>query len=107
LIRTIEVTPEAIYVGGDFLHVGGAPQSYFAVFSNKPSFDALSMANGQFKSNLRTGEGETLRLQTSTDLSQWTDVRTENVGDVAIPLAEPVTIAPPNRFYRALLEIAP
>jgi hypothetical protein len=106
-VRTMQITPEAIYVGGDFLHIGGAPQSYFAVFSNKPAFDSLSVANGQFNATLRTGEGQSLRVQTSTDLVEWSDLRTESIADVAVPFSEPVITTPPSRFYRAVLQIAP
>jgi hypothetical protein len=106
-VRTMHVTPEAIYVGGDFLHVGGTPQSYFAVFLNKPAFDSLSVANGQFNATLRTGEGQSLRVQTSTDLVEWSDLKTENISEVAVPLSEPVVSNPLSRFYRAVLQIAP
>jgi len=105
LVRALDVTPEAIYAGGDFLNVGGKPRSYFAVFSNRPFFDALAVANGQFSSSVRTGEGQTLRIQTSTDLTQWTELSAENAGNTAIPLTQPA--ANPHRFYRALLELGP
>jgi len=108
LARTVLAADDAIYAGGDFTTAGGGLQSYFAVYSNRPEFDptSLGVSGGQFTGSLRTGDGQRVRLETSTNLQQWSEAGAYTPG------ANPAAVSAqgggaPSRFFRAILEPSP
>jgi hypothetical protein len=108
IVRTLVVAPDAIYAGGDFTTVGGTSHRYFAVFSNQPEFDAsaLHIANDEIQAPLRTGEGQRVVIQFSSDLKAWQDLTTANPG-APTELKDSGVSQQPSRFYRAVLETPP
>jgi hypothetical protein len=108
IVRSIAVTPNAIFVGGDFSSIGGSTQSYFSVFSNQPEFNssAIEFVGDEMRVPLRTGEGQRVVVQFSSDLKQWQELTAVNAG-ATIEIKDPGARQHPSRFYRALLETAP
>lgn len=106
LVRAITFGREVVLVGGDFTVVGGENQAYFAAFSTAPEFvgGQTSFQNGQLSATLRTGEGNRLIAQASTNLVDWVDLSTNAPAGFPVPVQAVARPGDPRLFLRAILE---
>jgi len=109
LTRSIAVGENTIFVGGDFLTVGGKPHSYFAAFDAGAEIlrGSLAVASGQFGFQIRSGEGSQVIVERSSNLTTWTSISTNPVTGSVIPFVDPQPVGADARFYRAVLSGAP
>jgi hypothetical protein len=95
-----------LFVGGDFTSAGGKPANNLALWHDFPEVTIAArgqLGNGSFGLSISGGRGQSMQLQTSTNLQTWSDlgqyVPTTDNFDVAD--AAPSTAS--TRFYRLLL----
>jgi hypothetical protein len=66
-----------------------------------PLLTNVRVQNGQFQLTINGVPGQTIVLQASTNLIQWTPVRTNVLSTASVTNSDSVTF--PNRYYRAVL----
>jgi hypothetical protein len=92
----------AVYLGGNFLSVGGKPHSYLAVFPNGTEIISSSVAvtAGQFGFQIRSGEATQIIVERSGNLAAWTAISTNPITGSLIPFSDPEPVGLPPRYYR-------
>jgi hypothetical protein len=107
-VRALFRTADALYMGGEFTTLGGQRHNYFAVFDAKPVFTPGTqqrLADGTFRSQITTGDGVRLIIQSTEDFVAWSEVTTRtDLNGSLITFEDPGAIGRSQRFYRALLQ---
>jgi len=107
-VRVLFRTADAIYMGGEFTTLGGQRNNYFAVFSAEPVFTPGTqqrLADGTFRSQITSGDGVRLLIQSTEDFTAWSEVTTRtDLNGTPILFDDAGAIGRPHRFYRAILE---
>lgn len=106
LVRSMVVTADTAYVGGDFTQVGGRSHAYFAAFSLAPLFaiSPLGMTDETtFSMQFSSGDGAGLILQASPDLQTWETIGTPAMLNKTVEFSDTEADLFPRRFYRVLL----
>jgi hypothetical protein len=101
-VLTVAVGEGAVYLGGNFLSVGGKPHSYLAVFPNGTEIISSSVAvtAGQFGFQIRSGEATQIIVERSGNLAAWTAISTNPITGSLIPFSDPEPVGLPPRYYR-------
>jgi hypothetical protein len=107
-VRALYRTADALFVGGEFTTLGGQRHNYFAVFNARPLFTPGTqerLADGTFRSQITSGDGVRLIIQSTEDFTTWSEVTTRtDLNGVPMVIEDPGAIGRPRRLYRALLE---
>jgi hypothetical protein len=69
--------------------------------SQPPSLANAHIQNGQFQLTINGVPGQTIILQASTNLVQWTSLRTNLLSNASVTNSDSAVL--PNRYYRAVL----
>jgi trimeric autotransporter adhesin len=105
LVRCMAFKENAVFVGGDFLSVGGKPHSYFAVFDAAPQIQSAALDSGQFQFQIRSSDGSSVIIERANNLTTpiWTAISTNPITGSPIPFIDPEPAGLNSRFYRTLI----
>lgn len=105
LVRNIAFGPGLAFVGGDFTTIGGRSPAYFAALSTAPAFDSVEiLPDGGLAGLLRTGEGQRVLAQYSTNMVDWVNILTNTPSGAQIPVQAVGDPGYRTMFLRAVVE---
>jgi uncharacterized delta-60 repeat protein len=107
-VFTLAVLPsDDIVIGGDFTMVNGAVRNRLAkILGGGVALSPVaraSSAGGQLLLTFTVQSGKTYRLETSTNLSDWTPVGTKTAVAGNLQWSEPINVIGGRQFYRLRL----
>ena len=105
-VNTLTAIGSDLYVGGSFIVAGGKPSYYIARWNENTDFDTASIRlsqpsggnNKPFKCVVTSIGVPTYVIDTSTNLSAWTPLRTNSI--TPYDFIDSSASGQPNRFYK-------
>ncbi|MEO8426494.1 MAG: Calx-beta domain-containing protein [Verrucomicrobiota bacterium] len=105
-IMTLALQPDGqVLIGGYFTSVNGLPAIGLARLNGDgvPRFDSITkLNNGGVRLGVTIRPGQTVVIESSTDLRSWMPVQTNATSGASIDYTDPSLAGTPARFYRAV-----